>query len=385
MKELITGNMAAAVAAKLCRPQVIAAYPITPQTTIIEYLAKMVTGGELKAEYIKVESEHSAMAACIGAAAAGCRVFTATASQGLLLMHEMLWQASGLRLPIVMVNVNRAVGSPWNVWTDQTDSLAQRDTGWLQFYCENGQEVLDMVIMAYKIAEAVSLPAMVVSEGFVLSHTAEPVDVPSQDEVDAFLPPYQPKWKLDLEKPAAFGGNTRPLPYAQMRKNIQEAMNQVSRVQFKTNLEFFRIFGRCYSPLDYIGPKNPEILFITSGTISGTAREAIKNYRDVALMKIRTFRPFPYDVVKMVAERAKKIAVIDRNISFGSRGIFAESVRSSLYTSGCRPPVFEFLLGIGGVDVTPEIISNIIEFTKDDSNCSLRGPVWQEELECTTK
>ncbi len=385
MRTLITGNMAAAVAAKLCRPQVVSAYPITPQTTIIEYLAKMVVDGELKAEYMKVESEHSAMASCIGAAAAGCRVFTATSSQGLLLMHEMLWQASGLRLPVVMVNINRAVGSPWNIWTDQNDSLAQRDTGWLQFYCENSQEVLDMVIMAYKIAEAVSLPVMVVSEGFVLSHTAEPVDVPGQDDVDVFLPPYQPKWSLNLEKPAAFGGIVRPLPYAQMRKNIQEAMNAIYRLQFKTNLEFFKIFGRCYPPLDYVGPKNPKILLVTSGTISGTARETIKDRHDIALMKIRTFRPFPYDAVRMIAGCAEKIAVIDRNISFGSRGIFAESVRSSLYNSGCHPPLFEFLLGIGGVDVTPETISKVIDFTADESNCSFLGPVWQEELECTKK
>lgn len=384
MKVLITGNMAAATAVKLCRLQVIAAYPITPQTTIIEYLAKMVAAGELEAEYMKVESEHSAMAACIGAAAAGCRTFTATSSQGLLLMHEMLWQASGLRLPNVMVNVNRALGSPWNVWTEQTDSLAQRDTGWLQFYCENGQEVLDMVIMTYKIAEAVSLPAMVVSEGFVLSHTAEPVDVPDQDKVDEFLPSYQPKWKLDLEKPAAVGGNTKPLPYAQMRKNIQEAMERVGRLQFQTNLEFFKIFGRCYPPLDYIGPEKPEILLITSGTISGTSREAIKNYRDVALMKIRTFRPFPYDAVKMIAGRAKKIAVIDRNISFGSRGIFAESVRSSLYDSTYRPPVFEFILGIGGVDVTLKTISDVINYVSENTYPA-NGPIWQEELKCTTK
>lgn len=381
MRELITGNMAVALGAMLCRPEVIAAYPITPQTTIIEYLARMVIEGKLKAEYIKVESEHSAMAACIGAAAVGCRVFTATSSHGLLYMHEMLWEASGLRLPIVMVNVNRAVGSPWIIYTDQTDSLAQRDTGWIQIYCENGQEVLDAIIFGYRLAETVSLPVMVVSEGFVISHTAEPVELPDQNEVDKFLLPYQPKWKLDLENPAAYGGITRPEHYNRMRKDIQEAMIQANDVQFDLSDEFCRIFGREYRSVEIEGPLNPEILLITSGTISGTAREVLKNYPEIALMKIRTFRPFPYDLVRKLSWTADKIAVIDRNISFGSRGIFAESVRASLYNSNRRPPIFEFIAGIGGMDVTPETISDIIKFTSEHPYPVRSEPVWQTELE----
>lgn len=381
MKALITGNMAAAIAAKLCRPQVIAAYPITPQTTIIEYLAKMVCDGDLKAEYIKVESEHSAMAACIGAVATGSRVFTATSSHGLLLMHEMLWQASGLRLPIVMANVNRAVGAPWCINPDQTDSLAQRDTGWIQFYCENSQDVLDTIILSYRLAEIVSLPVMVVSEGFVLSHTSAPAEIPEQDKVDEFLPSYQPKWKLDLDNPAAFGANAYPIDYAKLRKDIQETMDEIYSAHLKVADRFFRFFGRYYPAIEFIGPRDAEIILITSGTTSGTARQVLKdlNSNEIALMQIRMFRPFPADIVRKLAWRANKIAIIDRNISFGSRGIFAEAVRSSLYDAPARPSIFEFILGIGGMDITPEVITKVIDFASASQYPSPK-PIWQEEL-----
>ena len=382
MKALITGNMAAAIGAKLCRPEVLSAYPITPQTTIIEYLAKMVADGELTAEYIKVESEHSAMAACIGAVAAGSRTFTATSSQGLLLMHEMLWQASGLRLPIVMVNVNRAVGAPWTIFPDQNDSLAQRDTGWIQIYCENGQDVLDTIIQAYRIAEIVSLPVMVVSEGFVLSHTSAPTEIPEQGKVDEFLPPYQPKWKLDLDNPAAYGAHVNSNQYAELRRDIQGAMDEVYGVYSEVAEQFYGIFGRRYPAVELIGSRNAEIILVTSGTTTGTARQVLKdlNSDKIALMQIRMFRPFPYDLVRELSWRASKIAIIDRNISFGSRGIFAESVRSSLYDAPSRPSIFEFILGIGGVDITPEVISKVIDFADSHQYPSSLKPIWQEEL-----
>lgn len=379
MRALINGNMAAAIGAKLCRPKVVSAYPITPQTTIVEYLAKMVADKELDTEFMRVESEHSVMASCIGAAAAGCRVFTATSSHGLLLMHEMLWQASGLRLPIVMVNVNRAVGAPWNIYTDQTDSLAQRDTGWIQFYCENAQEVLDVVIQAFRLAEAVSLPMMVISEGFLLSHTTEPVDIPEQEKVDEFLPAYAPKWKLSIESPQTFGGISKPEFYVPMRRNIQVAMDEVWRVKLEIDQDFDRIFGRCYLPVKVEGSSNPEILLITSGTIASTASQVVKDYPNVSLMKIKMFRPFPSGAVRRVCRGAAKIAVIDRNISFGSRGIFAESVRASLYDGLCHPPIFDFILGIGGADVIPDTISKTIKLTSK-SDYPWQEPVWQEDL-----
>lgn len=382
MKEIITGNMAVAVAAKLCRPQVIAVYPITPQTTVIEYLAKMVSSGELNAEYLKVESEHSAMAASIGAVAAGSRAFTATSSQGLLYMHEMLFQASGLRLPVVMVNVNRSVGSPWNIWTEQTDSLAQRDTGWIQFYCETNQEVLDSVIQAYRIAEAVSLPVAVISEGFVHSHTAEPIDIPEQEKVDAFLPPYEPKWKLDLENPIAAGGIVRPLPYAKMRKNIQEAMARVYQVKWKVDFDFFKHFERQCPAVEFLGvTKDPEILFVTSGTISGEVQAAIKDYPEISQLKIRMFRPFLYDIVRKFSWRAAKVVVLDRNISLGGRGVFAEAIKASLYDSSQHPPFFEYIVGIGGMDVTSKTIYKIIEDVSRRNYPKSPEPVWQSELE----
>ncbi len=382
MKTMLTGNQAAAIAAKLCRPQVIAAYPITPQTTIIEYLATIVAKRELNAEYIKVESEHSAMAACIGAVAAGSRVFTATSSQGLLLMHEMLWQASGLRLPMVMVNVNRSVGAPWNTSPDQNDSLAQRDTGWIQIYCENGQEVLDSVIFGYKLSEAVFLPVMVISEGFVLSHTSAVVDVPDQEEVDKFLPAYNPVWKLDLENPAAYGAHAGYSLYAELRRDIQRFMEETLAVQADLASEFYRFFGRCLPEVDYIGPADPEILLITSGTTSGTAEATIENYKrddGISLMKIRMFRPFPSRLVRGMSRRANKIAIIDRNISFGGRGIFAEAIRSVLYDLPSRPSIFEFILGIGGVDISPETISKVIGYVSA-RQYPPESPVWQEEL-----
>lgn len=382
MKKVITGNMAVAIGAKLCRPEVIAIYPITPQTTIVEYASKMVADGELAAECIKVESEHSAMAACIGAAAVGCRVFTATSSHGLALMHEMLFQASGLRLPVVMVNVNRALGAPWCVYTDQSDSLAQRDTGWVQLYAENSQEVLDMIPQSYKIGETMSLPVMVVSEGFILSHTAEPVEIPDQEKIDDFLGPYQPKWELDLSDPRTYGGTTKPADYAAMKRSVQEAMERVIEIQKKVAEEYFAAFGRHYPAVEFFGPSAPEILVVTSGTTSGTSREVItEKYNDkVALMKIRMFRPFPEDIVREMCRLAGKIAIIDRNISVGSRGIFSEAIRSALQDSPSRPPIFEFILGIGGMDITPEIISKVIDYVSEH-RYPANKPIWQKELE----
>jgi pyruvate/2-oxoacid:ferredoxin oxidoreductase alpha subunit len=294
-------------------------------------------------------------------------------------MHEMLFQASGLRLPIVMVNVNRAVGAPWTIYTDQSDSMAQRDTGWIQFYCENVQEVLDMIIQSYRIAEKISLPIMVISEGFVLSHTTEPVEIPEQGRVDEFLPPYQPKWKLDTNNPMAFGGHASSIQYAELRKSIEKAMEEVGDVQPEAAEEFCQFFGRKYLPIEFEGRPDPEVLVVSSGTISGTVREVLKNHPDVSLMKIRMFRPFPYDLVRKLSWRSEKIVVLDRNISFGSGGIFAESIRSSLYNSAHRPPIFEFIVGIGGTDVTPKTVSDILDYVLGH-NFPASRPIWQSDL-----
>jgi len=268
MKKLITGNHTVSFGVKLSRAEVIAAYPITPQTEIVEKLSEMVADGSLPAKFIKVESEHSAMAACIGASATGARAFTATSSQGLALMHEMLHWASGARLPIVMTNVNRAMAPPWNVWSDQTDSLAQRDTGWLQFYCEDNQEIVDTIIQAYKISEKVMLPAMVVLDAFILSHTSEPVDIPLQKKVDKFLPPYNPKYKLDIANPHAFGGLVKPDWYYEFRYKISRAMEDAKDLINKVGKDFGREFGRSYGLIEEYRCNKADIILVTSGTIS---------------------------------------------------------------------------------------------------------------------
>jgi len=367
MKKVIMGNHAVSYGVQLARAQVIAAYPITPQTQIVEMLSEMCADGLLDAKFIKVESEHSAMAACVGASSAGARAFTATSSHGLALMHEMLHWAAGARLPIVMANVNRALGPGWSIWTEQTDSLAQRDTGWLQFYCESNQEVLDTVIQAFKIAEQVLLPVMLVLDAFVLSHTEEPVDIPDQGLVDEYLPPYQAQYKLDPSDPHAFGAMVAPDHYMEMRYKIQKAMEEAVEVARRADEEFGEAFGRSYGLVEPYRLEDAEVVLVTSATITSTARDVVDELREegkrVGLLKIRMFRPSPFCDVREALTGAKKVAVIDRNISFGHGGIFAEEVKSALYNSSARPPIFGFVIGLGGRDVTPASIRGIAEYT----------------------
>ena len=363
-RKVITGNYAVSYGAALARAQVIAAYPITPQTQIVELLADFCAEGALQAKFIKVESEHSAMASCIGASATGARAFTATSAHGLALMHEMLHWAAGARLPIVMAEVNRAMGAPWSIWTDQNDSLAQRDTGWIQYYCESNQETLDTVIQAYRVAEQVLLPAMLVLDAFFLSHTSEPVEIPQQALVDEYLPPYRPEYKLDIEDPRAFGGITMPGEYMELRYKIQEAMEEALQVAHAADLEFQERFGRGYGLVEPYMLDGAELALVTSGTVTSTARLVVQELRaqgvPVGGLKIRLFRPFPAAEVRHHLSKVKKIAVIDRNISFGHGGIFAQEVKSALYNAG-GPPLFSFIAGLGGRDITPEVIREIVE------------------------
>lgn len=365
MKLVITGNHAAAYGAKLARPQVIAAYPITPQTEVVEKLALMVADKELKAEFIKIESEHSAMAACIGAQAAGSRSFTATSSQGLALMHEMLHWAANARLPVVMVNINRAMAPPWTIWADQTDSLSQRDTGWLQFYCEDNQEILDTVIQAYKISEAVSLPSMISLDAFFLSHTSEPVDIPDQKKVDNFLPKFNPKYKLDLNNPQAFGGLVTQEWYYELRYKIQKAMDEAKESVNTVGKEYGRVFGRAYGLIEEYQSEGAEILLVVSGSMVSTARDAVdimqKSGKKTGLIKVRTFRPFPNEEIQRAAKAAKAIAVIDRNISFGNEGIFFTETKAALANMKNRPKMHGFIAGLGGREVQNEDIIGMAE------------------------
>ena len=370
---VITGNHAVSYAVKMARTQVVAAYPITPQTQVVELLSKFCEDGIMDARFIKVESEHTSMASLIGASSAGARTFTATSSQGLALMHEMLHWAAGARNPIVMANINRALGAPWSIWTDQNDSLSQRDTGWIQYYCESNQEVFDTVLQAYKVAEKVLLPVMLVMDAFVLSHTAEPVAIPPQEKIDGYLPRFDPSIKLDTDAPAAYHGLATPDFYMEFRKKLQDAQDQAKGVISAVDDEFFDTFGRRYGQVEQYGSDNPDILLVTSGTVTGTAREVIDQQnsdgKNIALVKIRVFRPFPSAQVREVCARAGKVAVLDRNIGFGVGGIFAQEIRAALY-GHVDVPVQSYIAGLGGRDITPATIREVLAQaeSRDENN-----------------
>ena len=367
MRKVITGNQAVAYGVILSRVDVISAYPITPQTTIVEELSELIANGRLNTRFLKVESEHSAMAALIGASTGGVRCFTATSSHGLAYMHEMLHWASGARLPIVLVNVNRAIAPPWNIWSDQSDSLSQRDTGWIQLYCENNQEVLDTVLQAYRIAESVKLPVMVVLDAYVLSHTSEPVEIPTMEEVDPFLLPYCPEYAIDTQEPVAFSMIATPEFFLEFRYKLQKAMEQVPEIARKVNDEFRSRFGRGYGAIERYGRGEAEILLMTSGTVTSTSRIVVQKLNEkgvsVSGIKIKRFRPFPSEEIYEEIKGAKKLAVIDRNLSAGVGGIFAHELRASLYPRENRPQVFGFISGLGGRDITPELIEEAIQYT----------------------
>ncbi len=367
MKKVITGNQAVAYGVILSRVDVISAYPITPQTTIVEELSELTASGRVKTVFLKVESEHSAMAALIGASTGGVRCFTATSSHGLAYMHEMLHWASGARLPIVLVDVNRAIAPPWNIWSDQSDSLSQRDTGWIQLYCENNQEVLDTILQAYRIAESVKLPVMVVLDAYVLSHTSEPVEIPTAEQADAFLPPYCSEYPIDTQEPTAFSTIATPDHFLEFRYKIQKAMEQVPEIAKKVDDEFRSRFRRGYGAIERYGKEEAEILLMTSGTVTGTSRIVVekligKGY-DLAGLKIKRFRPFPFEEIYREIKGAKKVAVIDRNLSAGVGGIFAQELRAALYSKEKRPQIFGFVSGLGGRDITPELIEEAIQYT----------------------
>jgi pyruvate/2-oxoacid:ferredoxin oxidoreductase alpha subunit len=366
MKKVIVGNHAVSWGVKLARAEVVAAYPITPQTQIVEELAEMCADGRLKARFIKVESEHSAMAASIGASAAGARAFTATSSQGLLLMHELLHWASLGRLPIVMADINRAVAPGWSIWCDQNDTLAQRDTGWVQLYCENNQEVLDTTVQAFQLAERVNLPVMIVLDAFFLSHTSEAVDIPEPEQVDAFLGPREAELKLDVNQPRAFGGLTRPDVYMEMRLRQQEAMRDVFGVWSGIEADWEKRFGRRWGAIETYRTEDADLVLVTSGTITSTSRHVVNEQRaagrKLGLVKIKMFRPFPTDLLRRALAGVPRVAVLDRNISPGHSGIFAEELRAALYDlpADRRPRVDGYVVGLGGRDVTPAVIEEIV-------------------------
>ena len=379
MKQVLEGSHAVSEAVRLAKVQVMSAYPITPQTHIVEALSEYCSDGTMNARFLCVESEHSAMAAVIGASSAGVRTFTATSSQGLALMHELLHWTSAARLPVVMAEVNRALAPGWNIWMDQTDSLAQRDTGWIQFYCEDGQEVLDTTLQAYRLAETVNLPVMVVLDAFFLSHTFEPVDIPDQKLVDRFLPPFSPRIALDTSDPFAMGQMAPPNIYMEMRHDIQKAMVQVPDIFIKVEEEFREIFGRTYGMVEKIYCDDAQIIMVITGTAASTCRKVISDLRSqgekVGMLKLKMFRPFPLNLMREHLGHVQKIAVVDRNFSFGASGIFAQEIRAALHNNQNHPPVFGYIAGLGGRDVTPEVLTEIYWKTKN-STAPIDESVW---------
>jgi pyruvate ferredoxin oxidoreductase alpha subunit len=381
MKKLLTGNSAITHAVMLARVQVISAYPITPQTTIVEELSEMCSDGRMGARFIRVESEHSAMACVTAACAAGVRVFTATSSHGLAYMHEMLHWTSGTRLPVVMVNANRTIGAPWNIWCDLSDSLSQRDTGWLQIYCQSAQEALDTVLQAYRIAEEVLLPVMVLEDGFVLSHTSEPVDLPDPQEVDRFLPPYRARHKLSADEPHTYNIMVDPSRFIAFRHEGQKSMEQAKKVVARVDREFKSRFGRGYGLIEKYRATDAEVVLLTMGTPASTAREVIDEFRKqgkkVGLMRLRLFRPFPTEEIVKQLSGVKKVAVLDRANSLGAGGIVAQEVKAALLNSPRKPKVFEFIAGLGGKDINPEAIQTMVEKTMKGARPN--EVVWMED------
>ncbi len=371
MTQVVSANTAAAWGTFLSRAQVVAAYPITPQTTIIETLADLLSQSPERCRFITVESEHSAMSACIGASHAGVRVFTASSSQGLALMHELLHWAGGGRLPVVMVNVNRALAPGWNIWTDQNDSLSQRDTGWMQVYCRSAQEVLDSVILAYRVAETVQIPVMVVLDAFFLSHTAEIVEIPAQSVVDEFLPPREALNTLDTNHPAAIGGLVHPDYYQEMRQKLHEDMLSANSLWEKFTDEWDEMVGRKFPLVDPYKCDDAELILVASGTPSVTARLVIDEYRlkgeKVGLLAMRLFRPFPTKQVRAALSKVPKVAVLDRDCSYGHHGIWFQELKSALFgvSEGPRPVMFDYIAGLGGRDITLQTIRSIIDRTAE--------------------
>jgi pyruvate ferredoxin oxidoreductase alpha subunit len=365
-QQMIEGSHAVAGAVRNCRPQVVAAYPITPQTHIVEALADMVADCTLVADYITVESEFSALSACLGASATGSRTYSATTSQGLALMFEVCFNVAGMRLPVVMSIVNRALGAPLSIWNDQQDSISLRDSGWLQFYAEDNQEAADLHYLAYRVAEdrRVLLPAMVCFDGFILSHTYEPVELIAQADADRYLPPFSPPQKLDAADPISFGMFSTPDYYTEFRYEIHAASERAKGVIAEAGKAFGSQFGRDYGRLtEAYRLEDAETVFVAMGSICGTVKDAIDEMREkgekVGLLRIRCFRPFPREEVEKALSGAKRVAVLDKNISLGQKGAVGLEIKDAIYRSGI--PVYDYIIGLGGRDVRKDDVRAIVK------------------------
>lgn len=386
MKKVAMGTEAAALAAKLARVQVVSAYPITPQTVIVENLADIVGRGELDAKYIPVESEHTAMASCIGASMVGARAFTASSSQGLAYMHEMLHYAAGARVPVVMANCNRALSPPWNLYCDHTDSLAQRDTGWLQYYCSNAQDVLDSILIAYAVAEQALLPVMINIDAFYLTHTSEILDVPEQKEVDAFLPPFRPSSKLDVDDPRTFGNVCGADLYTSIKYKRHCDTLSLEKLWDQTAIQFADHFNRSHSSVEPYQTEDADLCIISIGTATDAVRMAVDRLREEGFkagsLRLAIIRPFPLEGFRRATAKAEHVIVIDRDVSFGAEGIVAQEVKSGLFDRHGEVRVTGFVAGVGGNDISVEAIVTLVRQAVSGNGEAVKAgsTLWTEVL-----
>jgi len=367
----LEASFAVAEAARMADVDVTAAYPITPQTHIPERLAEMVADGELDAAYIPVESEHSAMSACLGAAAVGARTFTATAGQGLELMHEVVYVASSMRYPIVMAVCNRALSAPLSVWGDHSDAMAVRDTGWIQVFCQNNQEAFDLTLWAFRVGEdpKVLFPVMVHLDGFTLSHVTEPVILPEQSEVDRFLPKFQYLFALNPDKPMTHGAFGPPEIYSEAKIAQEVAFRKSKEIILQGWNEFGNIFGRHYFPVEQYRTAGAKTLLLTMGSSTETAKIVIDERRDkgeaIGLISLRLWRPFPFEEFRQIVKGAETRIVLDRCISSGMGGPVFSEVRSALYNEVPKPKVVNIIGGLGGRDISENDFEYVIDRSRE--------------------
>ena len=370
MRKILEGSRAIAETVNACQIDVVSAYPITPQTHIVEELAKMKANGEGDFEYVIAESEFAAASIVLGAAATGVRTYTATSSQGLLLMTEVLYNIAGMRLPIVMTDANRAISAPINIWNDQQDAVTMRDTGWLMWYGEDNQEVCDLHILAYKIAEKMKLPVMVNLDGFVLTHVVEPVEIEDAKKIKKFLPAYQSAEVLDVSNPLTLGAFVTPQHYMEIRQDLHNDVIASEAEMRKEMKEFKNIFGRKLCLAEYYGDKNADTVLVAMGSVLGTIKEAVdelkKSSKKIGVLKIVSLRPFPDQEVAKLLAKAKNIAVIDKSISLGTEGILATEMKRALYNE--KKNISSFVVGLGGRDITKEMIKKIAVQAKNKNS-----------------
>ena len=385
MMQIMEGSQAVAETVALCRPRVVCAYPITPQTHIVEGLARIITDGKLEAGYVLADSEFTAASVVLGASATGARAYTATSSQGLLLMTEVMFNIAGMRLPVVMTVANRAVSAPINIWNDQQDSMSLRDCGWIQMYAEDVQEACDMHVQAFAIAEELNIPVMVCMDGYVLTHATEPVDIPSAEKVDAWLPPFEPKFYLTPKDPITLGSMAGPDAYQEIRLLLHQAMEKASATIHSTAQSFEKEFDRQQGGLlDVYRAIDAEVLLVSMGSLLGTMKDAVDELRDeghrVGIVKVRTVRPFPRTELNEALSAARAVGVVEKDITLGLEGILCSEIRSAFCGAAVTPNISSFVVGLGGRDVRKEHIREIALGLLKDDTCRVEIPGVDHEV-----